>query len=185
MKGDVPGTGAGARGDKGRVVRRQFPVRRVEAKDEDPVEAFVRHGDEPAVRIEDGVVRMRARLLFAIGPWLAGQVDQIAARPQGSVFLDRHHANRAGAVIGGDDPAACRIDRQMHRVLAAAGLPVERRDMPALLVDRIGADLVEVGMHRIEKALRPVGSIDRCTGFLPPQDCRLSAAICPLCLSIA
>ena len=28
--------------------------------------------------------------------------------------------------------------------------------MPVLLVDRIGADLVEVGMYRIEKALRAV-----------------------------
>jgi hypothetical protein len=43
----------------------------------------------------------------------------------------------------------------VHRVLAAAGLPVERDDVPGLLVDRIGADLIEVGMHRIEKALRP------------------------------
>src|SRR5436190_21005488 len=44
----------------------------------------------------------------------------------------------------------------MHRVLAAAGLSVERGNAPGLLVDRIGADLVEVGMDRIEKALRRV-----------------------------
>src|SRR6516225_1644329 len=87
---------------------------------------------------------------------LAGQVDQIAARPQVSVLLDRHHADRAGAVISGDDPAAGRINRQVHRVLATTGLPVERRDTPVLLVDRICTDLLEVGMHRIEKALRPV-----------------------------
>src|SRR5262249_58462973 len=41
-------------------------------------------------------------------------------------------------------------------VLATTGLPVERRDSPVLLVDRICTDLFEVGMHRIEKALRPV-----------------------------
>jgi hypothetical protein len=44
----------------------------------------------------------------------------------------------------------------MHCVLAAAGLPVERRNVTALLVDPIGADLVEVGMYRIQKALRPI-----------------------------
>jgi hypothetical protein len=40
-------------------------------------------------------------------------------------------------------------------------LPVERRDAPGLLVDRIGADLVKVGMDRIEKALRPVERQER------------------------
>jgi hypothetical protein len=34
--------------------------------------------------------------------------------------------------------------------------PVERCDTPVLLVERICTDLFEVGMHRIEKALRPV-----------------------------
>ena len=34
--------------------------------------------------------------------------------------------------------------------------PIERRDVPVLLVDRIGADLIEISMHRIEKALRPI-----------------------------
>ena len=44
----------------------------------------------------------------------------------------------------------------MHPVLAATGLPVERRDAPVLFVDRICAYLFQVGMHRIKKALRPV-----------------------------
>ena len=108
---------------------------------------LVGHDDEPAARIEDSVVRMRAGLLFAIWARFAGQGHKIAARPQGSVLLDCHHADRAGAVIGGDDPAPGRIDRQVHRVLAATGLPVERGDAPVLLVDRIGADFVEIGMH--------------------------------------
>src|SRR5262249_50995655 len=156
MKGNVPGAGARARGDEGWVVRHEFPVRRVEAKDEDPVNTLIGHSNEPTAWIKHSVVGMRARLLFTIRARLAGQVDQITARPQVSVLLDRHHADRAGAVISGDDPAASRIDRQMPRVLATTGLPVERRDSPVLLVDRICTDLFEVGMHRIEKALRPV-----------------------------
>src|SRR5262245_36246911 len=116
---------------------------------------------------------MRARLSDAIWAGFTLQGNQIGARPQGSVLLDRHDADRAGGVIGGDDPATGRIDRQVHRVLTAAGLPVERRDAPGLLVDRIGADLVEVGMDRIEKALRPVeyqeGGVDDFEElFVPP-----------------
>src|SRR5215469_5662957 len=156
MKGNVPRAGTGARGYEGRIVRRQFPARRVETKHEDPIEPFVGHHDEPAARIEDGVVWMRAGLLFAIWPRFARESYKIATRPQGSVLLDRHHADRAGAVIGGYDPAPGRIDRQVHRVLTAAGLPVERCDAPILLIDRIGADIIEIGMHGIEEALRPV-----------------------------
>ena len=152
------GAGARARDDEGWVIRHELPARYVEAKNEDPVKPLVGYGDEPAARIKHSVVGMRACLLFAIRARLAGQVDQISARPQVSVLLDRHHADRAGAVIGGDDPAAGRIDRQVHRILAATGLPVERRDVPVLLVDRIRTDLFEVGMHRIEKALLPVVS---------------------------
>src|SRR5690349_3959297 len=104
---------------------------------------------------------MRARLSDAIWARFTLQGDQIGARPQGSVFLDRHNADRAGGIIGGDYPATGGIDRQVHRVLAAAGLSVERRDAPGLLIDRIGADLVEVGMDRIEKALRAVERQER------------------------
>src|SRR5262245_55211126 len=101
MKGNVPGAGARARGDEGWIVWHEFPGRIVEAKDEDPVKPLVGHSDEPAARIKHSVVGMRACLLFTIRARLAGQVDQIAARPQVSVLLDRHHADRAGAVISG------------------------------------------------------------------------------------
>src|SRR5215813_15284333 len=99
MKGNVPGASARAGGDEGWVVRHEFPARRVEAKDEDPVKPLVGHSDEPTARIKHSVVRMRACLLFTIRARLAGQVGQIAARPQVSVLPDRHHADRAGAVI--------------------------------------------------------------------------------------
>src|SRR5262249_50860817 len=102
MKGNVPGAGARAPGDEGWIGWHEFPVRRVEAKDEDPVKPLVGHSDEPAARIEHSVVGMRACLLFTIRARLAGQVDQIAARPQVSVLLDWHHADCAGAVISGD-----------------------------------------------------------------------------------
>ena len=138
-----------------------FPFAASRRNTKNPIESQIRHGDKPAVRIKDGVVRVRARLPFSIWPRFAGQGYQITARPQGSVLLDRYHADRAGAVIGGDNPAAGRVDRQVHRVLAAAGLPIERCDMAVLLVDRIGADLVEVGMHRVEKALSPVERQER------------------------
>jgi hypothetical protein len=150
------GPAPGARLGEGRIVRVQFPAFRIEAKHEDPVESQVGHGEKRAARIKYGVVPMRACLAFPIRARFARQGHQIGARPQGSVLLDRHYADRAGAVIGGDDPAAGRVDRQVHRVLAAAGLPIERRDMPGLLIDRIGAELVEVGVYRIEKAARPV-----------------------------
>src|SRR6516165_11011196 len=103
MKGNVPRAGTGARGYEGRIVRRQFPARRVETKHEDPIEPFVGHRDKPAARIEDGVVWMRTGLLFAIWPRFARQGHKIAARPQGSVLLDRHHADRAGAVIRSEE----------------------------------------------------------------------------------
>ena len=176
----MPRAGARAGGGKGWVVRRQFPSPGVEAKHENPIEPQIGYRDEPAARIEYGVVRMRTRLPFPIGARFARQVQQIGARPQASVLLDRHHANRAGAVIRGHDPAAGRVDRQVHRVLAAAGLPIERRNVPVLLVDRIGADLVEVGMHRIEKALRAVerqkGGVDDFEELLlgPDARCRVN-----------
>src|SRR6516162_552879 len=102
---------ARARGDEGWVVRCEFPARRVEAKDEDSVKPLVGHGDEPTARIKNSVVGMRAGLLFAIRTWFAGQTGQISARPQRSILFDRHHADCAGAVIGGDNPAASRIDQ--------------------------------------------------------------------------
>ena len=46
------------------AVRHEFPARRVEAKDEDPVKPLVGHSDEPAARIKHSVVRMRACLLL-------------------------------------------------------------------------------------------------------------------------
>ena len=111
MKGDVARAGAFARGDEKRIVRAQFPARGIEAEQEDPVEPQVGYRDESAARIEHGFVWMRARLSDAIRSRFALQVDQIAARPQRPVLLDRHHTDRAGAVIGGNDPAAARIDR--------------------------------------------------------------------------
>ena len=105
------GPAPASRGNKGWIVRHKFPARRVQPKDKDSVKPFVGHGDEPAARIKHSVVGMRAGLLFAIWAWFSGQIDQISARPQRSILFDRHHADCAGAVIGGDNPAASRIDQ--------------------------------------------------------------------------
>jgi hypothetical protein len=88
-----------------------------------------------------------------LGPGLAGQGDEIGARPEAAVLLDWHHLDRSGPVIGGDDEPVAWADRQIHRILAAAGLPVERRQPAARFVDRIGADLVEIGVDLVEKPL--------------------------------
>src|SRR5215813_7576853 len=86
MKRDVPRAGAFARGNERRIARRQFPAWRVEAKHEDPIEPQIGHGEKPAARIENGFVRMRARLSYAIRAGFTLQGDQIRARPQGSVL---------------------------------------------------------------------------------------------------
>ena len=110
---------------------------------------------------ERAIVRMRTRLLLAVGSGFAGQADELGPRPEIAVVIDRHHAHRPGAVIGGDDKPVGRVDRQMYRVLAAAGLPVERGQTAARLVDRVGADFVEIGVDRIEKSLGMVDGEER------------------------
>src|SRR5262245_54802140 len=104
-----------------------FPLAAIEAEQEDPVESQVGYRDESAARIEHCLVRMRALACRTrSGPGSPFRSTRSLRGPSVPSFLDRHHADRAGAVIGGNDPAAARIDRQMHRVLATTGLPVER-----------------------------------------------------------
>jgi hypothetical protein len=55
---------------------------------------------------------------------------------------------------------------------SAAGLPVERRQLAARFVDCIGADLVEIGVDRVEKPLSMVDGekrgIDQRNLSMPP-----------------
>ena len=100
MKRNVPGAGPRARGDEGWVVRHEFSTRRVEAKDEDPVNALVGHGYEPAARIKNSVVGMRAGLLLAIRTLFAGQVYQITAQPQTGLAKPLRPRTAAGSGPG-------------------------------------------------------------------------------------
>ena len=145
--------GPGARGDPGGIVWCQLACGRVEAEQEDPVEPFVGNRQDLAAGIEDDVVRVGACLLLSVWAAVAGQRHEVGTRAEGAVALDGQHTDRAGGVIGGGQPSAGGVDREVDRVLAAAGLPVQRLDVPGLPVDGVGADLVEIGMHRVEHTL--------------------------------
>jgi hypothetical protein len=49
--------------------------------------------------------------------------------------------------------AVGRIDGQVNRILAAAGLPVQEGDLPGILVGAEGADFAAIAMNGIEKLL--------------------------------
>ena len=83
----------------------QPALHRLEAQDEDGVEALVWDRHKAARRIESHVVRMRPRLLDAMRPELAGEEQQIVIVGELAVGADREHRDIAGDVVGDDHEA--------------------------------------------------------------------------------
>jgi len=135
-----PGLG----GDEGRITRQEFAALRVELVDERPVEPLVRHGDEPAGGIEGGVVRVRAGLLDGVRAGHACLRHHVVERRERPVRVDRQGGHRPVHVARNDEEAVARVDRQMHRVPAAAILAIEEGQLTRLPVNRKGADRAEI-----------------------------------------
>ena len=74
-----------------------------------PLSAHPVHHDRGVLGVETVSGRSAQTLpspaLFAVWARFAGKGHKVAARPEGSILLDRHQADRASAIIGSDDPA--------------------------------------------------------------------------------
>jgi hypothetical protein len=101
-----------------------------EAEHLDSIDAEIGCGDEAAGRVEDDAVRMW-RFLAVLVQAAANVLDLPAHGAEPSVGLDRQDDEIAADIVGDDQVASGRIDRQMGRDRAVQGLAIELLDRPA------------------------------------------------------
>ncbi len=149
------GTGRHARGFD------QHAALGVEAIGDDDVGALARHVEEAALAIERDVMHAHGALLDAVRPQCPRYGGESPVGHQAAVGGDRQHGERIGAVVADREEAARRVEGEMHRIVAAGRLPVERRDMARALVDGEGVGFGAIAVHRIEMRARAVEGEER------------------------
>src|SRR5262245_57681988 len=129
MEGKVSRGRPGADLDGRRVVGRQCPLGRVDAVDEDLVQASVRDESEAVGGVEvDGVGQWP---LLGVVP---GVLDQRRRRAEAAVFLDRYATGVAAAVVGDQHVLALLVHGDKTRSWSARRLLVEQPQVAALRV---------------------------------------------------
>ena len=159
MEIDVPGRGAGAGGDA--VGLDQHAALGVEAIGDDDVGALARHVEETTLAVERDVVHAHGALLDAMRPQGPRHRGECPVGKQAAVGVDRQHGEGIRAVVADREEAPRRVEGEMHRIVAAGGLPVERRYMAGPRVDGEGVGLGTIAVNRVEMRPRAVEGEER------------------------
>ena len=148
MEVRVAGTGAGPAGH--RPGGHELAARGVEAEHERRVEALVGDDEKAPARLEDHVVRMRARLLGAMRSGLAAKREDVGHSAQRAIGFDRQHRQRPARVVRDHGERVGGVDTQAHAVATFRRLSVQQRETPTVGIDRVGHGFGAVAVRRIE-----------------------------------
>ena len=159
MEVDVARRGAGTGGDARGLD--QHAALGVETIGDDDIGALARHVEEAALAVERDVVHAHRALLDAVRPQGARDRGERAVGQQAAVGGDRQHGERIGAVVADGEEAPRRVEGEMHRIVAAGRLAVERREVAGARVDGEGVGLAAIAVHRIEMRAGAVDGEER------------------------
>ncbi len=159
MEIDVPRRGAGT----GRDARGldQHAALEVEPIGDDDIGALARHIEEAALPVERDVMHAHGALLEAVRSQGSGDGGERTVAFEAAVLGNGQHGERIRAVVGDGQETARRIEGEMHGIVAAGRLPVERRDMAGVGIDREGIGFGAIAVDRIEPRARRIKREER------------------------